>query len=43
MGEAAALLVWARDHDGGWKAQVRFEDGREDVVPGSGVVRGARA
>jgi glyoxylase-like metal-dependent hydrolase (beta-lactamase superfamily II) len=38
-GRKARLLVWARDYDGGHKAWVRFEDGEEDVVPGSRVVR----
>ena len=41
LGEPARLLVWARDYDGGFKAQVRFErDGSQAVVPGSRVVRG---
>ena len=35
FGEPAALLVEARDYDGGTKCQVRFRDGRLDVVPGS--------
>lgn len=39
FGEAARLLTWADDYDGGNKAWVRFEDGRHDVVPGSRVER----
>ncbi len=37
-GEAARLLVRARDYDGGTKCWVRFEkSGQDDIVPGSGV------
>jgi len=35
--QPATLLVEARDYDGGTKCWVRFADGSEDVVPGSGV------
>ena len=37
FGAPARLLLRARDYDGGSKCWVRFEDGREDVVPGSRV------
>lgn len=37
FGEPAKLLLRARDYDGGSKCWVRFEDGREDLVPGSRV------
>lgn len=38
FGEAATLLVRARDYDGGTKCIVRWrEDGKRDVVPGSRV------
>ncbi|PYT06906.1 MAG: metal-binding protein [Acidobacteria bacterium] len=36
-GRPARLIVWARDYDGGHKAWIRFEDGEDAVVPGSGV------
>jgi hydroxyacylglutathione hydrolase len=39
--EAATLVLWAPDYDGGHKAWVRWEDGRDDIVPGSAVTRGA--
>jgi len=35
----ATLLLEARDYDGGTKCWVRWEDGSEDVIPGSKVVR----
>ncbi len=38
LGQPATLLLRARDYDGGTKCQVRFDDGRVDVVPGSRVV-----
>jgi glyoxylase-like metal-dependent hydrolase (beta-lactamase superfamily II) len=38
-GERATLLLWAPDYDGGNKALVRFDDGREQVVGGSRVAR----
>lgn len=38
-GEPATLLLEATDYDGGTKCQVRFADGRIDVVPGSRVRR----
>ncbi len=39
LGRPATLLLEARDYDGGTKAWVRWEDGSEDVVPGSRVER----
>ncbi len=36
----ATLLLRARDYDGGTKCQVRFDDGEEQVLPGS-IVRDA--
>jgi len=38
LGEPAELLLLAPDYDGGTKAWVRFDDGQEDIVPGSRVV-----
>lgn len=35
----ATLLVEARDYDGGTKCLVRWDDGSEDVIPGSRVSR----
>ena len=40
LGEPATLVLWAPDYDGGHKAWVRWPDGRDDIVPGSQVVRG---
>lgn len=37
LGADATLMLRAVDYDGGEKCQVRFEDGRIDVVPGSRV------
>jgi hypothetical protein len=38
LGSPAALLLTARDYDGGTKCWVRFDEGnRLDVVPGSRV------
>ena len=39
-GEAATLVVWSPDYDGGGKALVRFDDGRDAIVGGSRVKRG---
>ena len=40
--EAATLVLWAPDYDGGHKAWVRWRDsGRDDIVPGSAVDRGS--
>jgi hydroxyacylglutathione hydrolase len=35
----ATLVLWAPDYDGGHKAWVRWEDGEDDIVPGSQVRR----
>jgi hydroxyacylglutathione hydrolase len=38
--DAARLVLWAPDYDGGHKAWVRWDDsGKDDIVPGSQVVR----
>ncbi|MGI8659725.1 MAG: MBL fold metallo-hydrolase [Thermoleophilaceae bacterium] len=38
--EPATLVLWGPDYDGGHKAWVRWdESGRDDIVPGSQVVR----
>jgi glyoxylase-like metal-dependent hydrolase (beta-lactamase superfamily II) len=37
MGLPGRLVVLARDYDGGTKAWVRFDDGRDALVPGSRV------
>jgi glyoxylase-like metal-dependent hydrolase (beta-lactamase superfamily II) len=39
MGEPATLVLLGDDYDGGHKAWVRWEDGRDDIVPGSQVER----
>jgi glyoxylase-like metal-dependent hydrolase (beta-lactamase superfamily II) len=39
LGEPATLVLWGDDYDGGHKAWVRWADGRDDIVPGSRVVR----
>jgi hydroxyacylglutathione hydrolase len=36
----ATLIVWSPDYDGGGKAWVRFDDGRDAIVGGSRVQRG---
>jgi hydroxyacylglutathione hydrolase len=38
-GQGATLLVWSPDYDGGGKAWVRFDDGRDAIVGGSKVER----
>ena len=38
-GEEATLIVWSPDYDGGGKAWVRFNDGRNAIVGGSRVER----
>jgi len=38
--EPATLVLWGDDYDGGYKAWVRWPDGRDDIVPGSRVRRG---
>ena len=40
MGQPATLIVWGDDYDGGNKAWVRWDDGRDDIVAGSQVERG---
>jgi glyoxylase-like metal-dependent hydrolase (beta-lactamase superfamily II) len=37
LDEPATLILLADDYDGGKKAWVRWEDGRDDIVPGSRV------
>ena len=41
LGEPATLVLLGDDYDGGHKAWVRWPDGRDDIVPGSQVQRGA--
>jgi hydroxyacylglutathione hydrolase len=38
-GEDATLIVWSPDYDGGGKAWVRFDDGRDAIIGGSRVQR----
>ena len=38
FGQPATLLLRAVDYDGGYKCQVRFPDGKLDIIPGSRVV-----
>jgi hydroxyacylglutathione hydrolase len=40
FGRPATLILWAEDYDGGHKAWVRWDDGADDIVPGSQVQRG---
>jgi hydroxyacylglutathione hydrolase len=37
--EEGTLVLWGPDYDGGHKAWVRWDDGRDDIVPGSTVSR----
>jgi hydroxyacylglutathione hydrolase len=37
LGQPATLILFAEDYDGGHKAWVRWEDGSDDIVPGSQV------
>ena len=39
LGEPARLVLLGDDYDGGHKAWVRWEDGSDDIVPGSQVTR----
>jgi glyoxylase-like metal-dependent hydrolase (beta-lactamase superfamily II) len=39
LGQPATLILYAQDYDGGHKAWVRWEDGSDDIVPGSQVRR----
>jgi hydroxyacylglutathione hydrolase len=41
LGEPATLILLGDDYDGGKKAWVRWEDGKDDIVPGSRVERKA--
>ena len=37
LGEPATLVLLGADYDGGTKAWVRWQDGSDDIVPGSRV------
>jgi glyoxylase-like metal-dependent hydrolase (beta-lactamase superfamily II) len=39
LGEPATLVLLGADYDGGTKAWIRWEDGSDDIVPGSRVER----
>jgi glyoxylase-like metal-dependent hydrolase (beta-lactamase superfamily II) len=39
LGQPATLVLLGADYDGGTKAWVRWEDGSDDIVPGSRVER----
>jgi glyoxylase-like metal-dependent hydrolase (beta-lactamase superfamily II) len=39
LGQPATLVLMAEDYDGGNKAWVRWQDGSDDIVPGSQVER----
>lgn len=39
LGRPATLILFAEDYDGGHKAWVRWDDGSDDIVPGSQVQR----
>jgi hydroxyacylglutathione hydrolase len=41
LGEPATLVLLGNDYDGGTKAWVRWQDGADDIVPGSRVERNA--
>jgi glyoxylase-like metal-dependent hydrolase (beta-lactamase superfamily II) len=41
LGKPATLVLLGTDYDGGTKAWVRWEDGSDDIVPGSQVERAA--
>jgi len=41
LGDPATLVLLAADYDGGTKAWVRWQDGTDDIVPGSKVQRPA--
>jgi glyoxylase-like metal-dependent hydrolase (beta-lactamase superfamily II) len=41
LDQPATLVLLAPDYDGGTKAWVRWQDGSDDIVPGSRVKRGA--
>ena len=40
LGDPATLILLGDDYDGGHKAWVRWQDGSDDIVPGSQVKRG---
>lgn len=40
LDEPATLVHFGDDYDGGHKAWVRWPDGKDDIVPGSKIVRG---
>ena len=42
LGEPATLILLGDDYDGGYKAWVRWPDGRDDIVPGSRVTPSSR-
>ena len=39
LGRPATLVLLGADYDGGTKAWVRWEDGSDDIVPGSRIER----
>jgi hypothetical protein len=39
LGAPATLVLLGEDYDGGTKAWIRWEDGSDDIVPGSRVER----
>jgi glyoxylase-like metal-dependent hydrolase (beta-lactamase superfamily II) len=41
LGQPATLILMAEDYDGGTKAWVRWQNGADDIVPGSQVERTA--
>jgi glyoxylase-like metal-dependent hydrolase (beta-lactamase superfamily II) len=41
LGQPARLVFLGEDYDGGTKAWIRWEDGSDDIVPGSRVERGS--
>ncbi|HEY4426589.1 MAG TPA: MBL fold metallo-hydrolase [Solirubrobacteraceae bacterium] len=41
LGQPATLVLLGEDYDGGTKAWVRWEDGSDDIVPGSRLERSA--
>jgi hydroxyacylglutathione hydrolase len=42
LGQPATLVLLGQDYDGGTKAWVRWQDGADDIVPGSRVERPGR-
>ena len=43
QGRTATLIVWSPDYDGKGKAWVRFDDGNDQIVGGSKVIRASAA